>query len=106
MTDKTCPKNHNLQTHEAETHVCSVCLTEIGPISTLHCPQCNWNYCQSCVNKCGGRHKFGHDKIRNEAYCDICGFFVGNTIHYYCTPCDYDICDLCYKMSLLGSSQE
>ncbi len=105
MSDKLCPKNHNLSKHESETHVCSVCLTEIGPISNLHCFECKWNYCNSCVDKCGGRHKFSHDNSRKDVYCDVCGYFAGNRAHYYCSSCEYDICDLCYKMSLLSSVQ-
>ncbi len=106
MSDKLCPKNHNLSTHEADTHVCSVCLTEIGSISKYHCSQCNWNYCGNCVDKCGGRHKFSYDNSRKDVFCDVCGYPTGTKPHYYCTHCEYDICDLCFKMSLLNFAQE
>jgi len=72
-----------------------------GPMDKSHKFSAQFFYdesIQSKQQKCPNSHNLTEGQINRTGFgCDNCGSIIAvATVHHYCRPCDFDLCDSCY----------
>ena len=93
---------HGLQL-EPTNEACKVCHRPIGGKIAYVCHQCPFVLCYECSNEIfyGNKAKQIHPhpltlKYRSAWKCDLCKQHYRETASFYCKPCDFDACSICY----------
>ena len=96
---------HSFSCDDCVNKQCNNCLREIKNIPCHQCKKCNIVLCLDCgANLLFGKKRDDlHKHILKLTYrknweCNICHFDYGSfkNVSFYCEPCDFDVCDICY----------
>ena len=82
---------------------CKVCKRNVNGGLSYVCRDCNLVLCWDCFNNIfyGNKQKQIHPhplalRVRPAWICDICQRSFRETASFYCKPCDFDACSMCY----------